>query len=188
MKYTKNYNFLKPEDNDFFNVAHFDEMMDQVDDALYRIENGSNLYIGGNRLSSEATIKDTAAEYTVLSKTSSSVADMQLFSVGMSLKLGTYAVMIRMKVSDVSKNENMIRVRFRKGSANGDIIKTIYISPAAFEANDRYKIIGTILDMENMTKGTNIYIEAAIGKTNATETVTVDYVLINPAYTSVSAV
>ena len=42
--------------------------------------------------------------------------------------------------------------------------------------------------MENMTKGTNIYIEAAIGKTNATETVTVDYVLINPAYTSVSAV
>lgn len=57
-----------------------------------------------------------------------------------------------------------------------------------FDENNKYKILGTIVDFGEVRKGTKMYIEASIMKTTIMETVTIDYMLVNPAYTSVSAV
>lgn len=181
MQKTTNYGFLKPEDDDFFDVGHFAEMMDEVDEVLAKVENSGGIYVGGLALSGEAQVKDSTAEYPVLVKDSSSVSNVTLFSKSLSVKIGTYSVMLRMKVSDTSKTEGIISVKIRKGSATGEIIKEIRISPNMFDANNKYKILGTIVDFGEVQKGTKMYVEAVIIKTNAAEKVTVDYMLINPA-------
>lgn len=104
------------------------------------------------------------------------------------LKIGTYSVMIRMKISDTTKTDSVISVKIRKGSSTGDVIKEIRISPSMFDGNNKYKILGTIVDFGEVKKGTKMHIEASILKTTIMETVTIDYMLVNPAYTSVSAV
>ena len=181
MQKTTNYGFPKPEDDDFFNVKDFADMMDKVDETLAKVENAGGIYVGGTNLSAEATINDEEAEYPVLSKNANSISEITLFSKSLTLKIGTYSVMIRMKVSDIS-------VKIRKGSSVGEIIKEIRISPNMFDANNKYKILGTIVDFGEVKKGTKMYIEASIMKTTIMETVTIDYMLVNPAYTSVSAV
>lgn len=188
MQKTTNYGFPKPEDDDFFNVKDFANMMDKVDETLAKVENAGGIYVGGTNLSTEATINDEEAEYSVLSKNASSISEITLFSKSLALKIGTYSVMIRMKVSDISKTDSVISVKIRKGSSVGEIIKEIRISPNMFDANNKYKILGTIVDFGEVKKGTKMYIEASIMKTTIMETVTIDYMLVNPAYTSVSAV
>ena len=96
--------------------------------------------------------------------------------------------MIRMKVSDLSKTDSVISVKIRKGSSAGEIVKEIRISPSMLDVNNKYKILGTIVDFGEVKKGTKMHIEASILKTTIMETVTIDYMLVNPAYTSVSAV
>ena len=187
MEQTINYGFPVPEDDDFWNVGDFADMMIRVDEILAKVEKASGIYIGGTLLSEEATTEDSGAEYTVLKKSSSKVSDIPLFSCESKLKMGTYAVMIRAKVSDVSKTENLIRLQIRKG-ISGDIIKEVLISPDMFEKNNKYKVIGTVVEFGDIKKGTKMCIEASIIKTTVSETITVDYVLINPAYTSISAI
>ena len=68
MQKTTNYGFPKPEDDDFFNVKDFADMMDKVDETLAKVENAGGIYVGGTNLSTEATINDEEAEYPVLSK------------------------------------------------------------------------------------------------------------------------
>ena len=101
MQKTTNYGFPKPEDDDFFNVKDFADMMDKVDETLAKVENAGGIYVGGTNLSTEATINDEEAEYSVLSKNASSISEITLFSKSLALKIGTYSVMIRMKVSDI---------------------------------------------------------------------------------------
>lgn len=163
-------------------------MMDKVDETLAKVENAGGIYVGGTNLSTEATINDEEAEYPVLSKNASSISEITLFSKSLALKIGTYSVMIRMKVSDISKTDSVISVKIRKGSYTGEIIKEIRISPNMFDVNNKYKILGTVVDFGEVKKGTKMHIEASILKTTIMETVTIDYMLVNPAYTSVSAV
>lgn len=188
MQKTTNYGFPKPEDDDFFNVKDFADMMDKVDETLAKIENAGSIYVGGNTLSSEAAVNDENAEYLTLRKNSSSISNVALFAKSLDVKIGTYSVMFRMKVSDITKSDAIISVKIRKGSAAGELIKEIRISPNTFDANNKYKILGTIVDFGEVKKGTKMYVEASILKTTITETVTIDYMLVNPAYTSVSAV
>lgn len=188
MQKTTNYGFPKPEDDDFFNVKDFADMMDKVDETLAKVENAGGIYVGGSALSSEATTNDEDAEYLALRKNSNSISDVTLFSKDLAVKIGTYSVMLRMKVSDVSKSDSIISIRIKKGSTAGELIKEIRISPNMFDTNNKYKILGTIVDFGEVKKGTKMHIEASILKTTITETVTVDYMLVNPAYTSVSAV
>ena len=152
MQKTTNYGFPKPEDDDFFNVKDFADMMDKVDETLAKVENAGGIYIGGTNLSTEATINDEEAEYPVLSKNASSISEITLFSKSLALKIGTYSVMIRMKVSDISKTDSVISVKIRKGSYTGEIIKEIRISPNMFDANNKYKILGTPLCMPTSYK------------------------------------
>lgn len=188
MQKTTNYGFPKPEDDDFFNVKDFADMIDKVDETLAKVENAGGIYVGGTNLSMEATINDEDAEYLALSKSTNTISETPLFSKSLALKIGTYSVMIRMKVSDTTKTDSVISVKIRKGSSTGDIIKEIRISPSMFDENNKYKILGTIVDFGEVRKGTKMYIEASIMKTTIMETVTIDYMLVNPAYTSVSAV
>ena len=111
MQKTTNYGFPKPEDDDFFNVKDFADMMDKVDETLAKVENAGGIYVGGTNLSTEATINDEEAEYSVLSKNASSISEITLFSKSLALKIGTYSVMIRMKVSDISKTDSVISVK-----------------------------------------------------------------------------
>ena len=123
MQKTTNYRFPKPEDDDFFNVKDFADMMDKVDETLAKVENAGGIYVGGTNLSTEATINDEEAEYPVLSKNASSISETMLFSKSLALKIGTYSVMIRMKVSDISKTDSVISVKIRKGSSAREIVK-----------------------------------------------------------------
>ena len=75
MQKTTNYGFPKPEDDDFFNVKDFADMMDKVDETLAKVENAGGIYVGGTNLSTEATINDEEAEYPVLSKNASSISE-----------------------------------------------------------------------------------------------------------------
>ena len=162
-------------------------MMDSVDQTMAKVENAGGIYIGGTSLSSEATVRDDLAEYLALQKSSSSVTNVALFSKAIPVKLGTYAIMIRMKVSDITKTEKMISVQVRKGTELGALIKEWLISPSMFEVNNKYKVIGSIVEFGEI-KGTKMNISASLIKTSATEKVTIDYILVNPAYTSISAV
>ena len=117
MQKTTNYGFPKPEDDDFFNVKDFADMMDKVDETLAKVENAGGIYVGGTNLSTEATINDEEAEYPVLSKNASSISETMLFSKSLALKIGTYSVMIRMKISDTTKTDSVISVKIRKGSS-----------------------------------------------------------------------
>ena len=47
MQKTTNYGFPKPEDDDFFNVKDFADMMDKVDETLAKVENAGGIYVGG---------------------------------------------------------------------------------------------------------------------------------------------
>ena len=60
--------------------------------------------------------------------------------------------MIRMKVSDISKTDSVISVKIRKGSYTGEIIKEIRIAPNMFDANNKYKILGTVVDFGEAKK------------------------------------
>ena len=75
MQKTTNYGFPKPEDDDFFNVKDFADMMDKVDETLAKVENAGGIYVGGTNLSTEATINDEEAEYPVLSKNAKSCTE-----------------------------------------------------------------------------------------------------------------
>ena len=45
MQKTTNYGFPKPEDDDFFNVKDFADMMDKVDETLAKVENAGGIYV-----------------------------------------------------------------------------------------------------------------------------------------------
>lgn len=188
MRYTSNYKFPVPEENDFFNVQHFADMMDAVDARLKKTEGAGGIYVGGAELSTDATVNDESAEYDVIQKEANSLNDVPLFSTIIDAKIGIYALMLRAKVSDIAKTASLISVKIRENNAAGQLIKEFRVSPDMFDANNKYKVLGTIIDFNTVSKGTRMYIEGAILKTSAAETVAVDYILINPAYTSVSAV
>ncbi|MFQ7764193.1 MAG: hypothetical protein ACLRH0_07155 [Blautia wexlerae] len=188
MQKTTNYGFPKPEDDDFFNVKDFADMMDKVDETLAKVENAGGIYVGGTNLSTEATINDEEAEYSVLSKNASSISEITLFSKSLALKIGTYSVMIRNEGFGYIENGFCYICKNQKGSSAGEIVKEIRISPSMLDVNNKYKILGTIVDFGEVKKGTKMHIEASILKTTIMETVTIDYMLVNPAYTSVSAV
>lgn len=143
-------------------------------------------YIGGAALSSDATGTDSKAQYAVIKKTASG-SPQALFAVASKFPPGTYSVMVRLKVSDIAVTDNLIDIVAKVNSASGTQLKKVYIKPSMFSEADKFQTIGFVVDFD-AGKGSSLYIAATLLACSTAVAVTIDYVLIAPAYTAVSSI
>ena len=149
---------------------------------------GSNgQYLGGTDLSSSATTSDEYAENKVISKATSSSAATTLFeNTVKDIKLGTYAVMVRLKSSNITSTNNLVNVKAYLNSSSGTKLGEVNIKANMFDAANKYQTFGFIVNL-NDKKGSNLYLNASLPKNATSITVAVDYVQIFPAFCSVSS-
>ena len=180
MQKTPNYGFDMPEENDFIDCDDWARMMMQVDTELKKQESYNKLagmFIGGKELSTEATVADEKARYPVIQKTSSTSAIPQ----------GLYSVMLRIKLSDNASSNNLIKIKTTLNSASGTLLKETYIKPSMLDARDKYQTFGFCVE-QNGTKTDKLFLSVSMLKTSAQNTLSIDYVVISPAYVAVSAI
>lgn len=134
-------------------------------------------YTGGEKLSPDATAKDPDAQYDVIEKSSDEIG--QIFTVNTSLQKGLYSVAIRLKVSDVSSGENILKLDI----TDGDKVISKYIKPQMLKIANKYTTIGCAAECTSGTLG----ITLSIDKVWTGQTVRVDYVTIAPAMVSISS-
>lgn len=149
----------------------------------------SGNYAGGLELSEEATVEDAKAQYTVLQKTTASTEQPMFNKTLDGLPLGTYSVMLRAKVSGNTGSEAAVNIKI-KAAGDGSLLKEIIIKPSMFSAADKFQTLGFVVDFDTV-KDDGMQIEASMPAHSSTDnavTVTVDYVLVAPAYTAVSSV
>lgn len=143
-------------------------------------------YIGGAALSSEATGTDSKAQYAVIIKTASS-SSQALFAIASKFPPGTYSIMLRMKVSNITVADNLVDIVAKVNTASGTQLKEVYIKPSMFSAADKFQTIGFVVDFD-AGKENSLYLAATLLACSTAVTVTIDYVLIAPAYTAVSSI
>lgn len=143
-------------------------------------------YIGGTALSSEATGTDSKSQYAVLKKTASG-SSQALFAIASKFPPGTYSIMLRMKVSNITVADNLVDIVAKVSSASGTQLKEVYIKPSMFSAADKFQTIGFVVDFD-AGKDNSLYLAATLLACSTTVAVTIDYVLIAPAYTAVSSI
>lgn len=190
MQKTKNYGFNKPDENDFINSNDWATMMDQVDTELKKQEEYNKLagmFIGGKELSAEATVADEKARYPVIQKTSSTSAEVKVLEKEIAIPQGLYSVMLRIKLSDNAGNTNLIKIKTTLNSASGTLLKEAYIKPSMLDARNTYQTFGFCVE-QNGTKTDKLFLSVSMLQTSAQNTLSVDYVVISPAYVAVSAI
>lgn len=141
------------------------------------ILNGMTM-LGGDALSKEeGKVTDTAAQYAVIEKSLAEVGGIFLTEV--SLPKGMYSVAIRLKVSDVSSAENILKLDI----TDGDKVMSKYIKSQMLKTANKYTTIGCAAECTSGTLG----ITLSIDKVWTGQTVRVDYVTIAPAMVSISS-
>lgn len=146
-------------------------------------------YIGGQELSEEANTEDARAQYTVLQKTTAGTEQAMFTKTLEGLPLGMYSVMLRAKVSQNTGTDAALDIKI-KVAGDGGLLKEAMIKPSMFSAVDKFQTLGFIVDFD-AARNEGMQIEAsmpAYSSADAAVTVTVDYVLIAPAYTAVSSI
>lgn len=74
------------------------------------------MFIGGTKLSSEATTVDNNAQFKIISKSNNSSSDTDLFKVNIKkLEIGTYSIMLRMKLSNVTGTNPVLNIKVFTG-------------------------------------------------------------------------
>ncbi|MDO4313787.1 MAG: hypothetical protein Q4C52_11960 [Eubacteriales bacterium] len=142
-------------------------------------------YVGGSELSEDATIEDEKAQYAIAPKTAGD-SEQVLFSKNLNgLPLGLYSAMFRMKMSEITEDVNLVDIKAKTGS-DGRLLKEIYIKPSMFNAADKFQTMGFLVDFD-ANKGDTLCIDAILLASSSAVTVTIDYVLVAPAYTAVSS-
>ena len=166
----------------------FQSDIDEIMQAIKDLGGGGSggKYIGGTELSSDATGSDSKAQYSVIKKTASS-SPQALFGVSCKVPPGSYSVMLRLKVSDIAVIDNLIDITAKVDSASGTQLKEAYIKPSMFSAADKFQTIGLVVDFD-AGKNNSLYLSATLLSCSTAVTVTIDYVLIAPAYTAVSSI
>lgn len=145
------------------------------------------MFIGGTKLSAEAINEDNNAQFKIISKSNSSSADTDLFKVNIKkLEIGTYAIMLRMKLSNVSGSNPVMNVKVYVGNAEGELIGEQNIYSYNFEAN-KFRTVGFNVNF-NAKKGSVMYIEAKAPTNSESNTIGIDYVLVSPSFVSLSSI
>ncbi len=69
MQETTHYKFKKPEDEDFFDIEHFQDMMDDVDQVLYECEENSKKVVEEARDAAQEVIDSAVTGGVVIDDT-----------------------------------------------------------------------------------------------------------------------
>ncbi len=135
---------------------------------------------GGEDLSAEATVEDSAAQFTVLQKTSSTAQDTNLFSKPINgLRKGLYSLLIRLKASANTDGNGLVKIQVSEG---GSVIETRTITAKMFEAANKYQIFGMNVDLSDSAT-----ITAVLLMNSANITVSIDYIMLQPAQTAITS-
>lgn len=135
---------------------------------------------GGPELSADANIVDASAQFSVIRKTSSTASVQTLFQKAIDgLRKGLYSLLIRVKVSSNSNNGRLIELNVTSGGA---ILETRTITANMFERAEVYQTFGLNVELND-----TVTITARLLKNSANITVSVDYVMLQPAQTAITS-
>lgn len=135
---------------------------------------------GGTNLSSAATIGDSAAQYTVIRKTSSAIQEQSLFSVPVSgIRKGLYSLLIRLKASQNTDGNGLVGL---KVSSGGVMQKQRTIIAQMFKSANTYQTFGMNVELDDSAT-----ISAALLKNSANITISIDYVILQSAQTAITS-
>ena len=131
---------------------------------------------GGPELSADANIVDASAQFSVI-RTASVQTLFQKAIDG--LRKGLYSLLIRVKVSSNSNNGRLIELNVTSGGA---ILETRTITANMFERAGVYQTFGLNVELND-----TVTITARLLKNSANITVSVDYVMLQPAQTAITS-
>ena len=135
---------------------------------------------GGPELSADASIVDASAQFNVIRKTSSTASVQTLFQKAIDgLRKGLYSLLIRVKVNSNSNNGGLIELNVTSGGA---ILETRTITANMFERAGVYQTFGLNVELND-----TVTITARLLKNSANITVSVDYVMLQPAQTAITS-
>ena len=133
---------------------------------------------GGLELSVDANIADASAQFSVIRKTSSTATVQTLFSKAIDgLRKGLYSLLIRLKVNANSDSGGLIELSVTSG---GTI--TRIITAKMFERAGIFQTFGLNVELSD-----TVTITAKLLKNSANITVSVDYVMLQPAQTAITS-
>ena len=135
---------------------------------------------GGTNLSSAATIGDSAAQYTVIRKTSSAIQEQSLFSVPVSgIRKGLYSILVRLKANQNLNGNGLIELKVTSG---GTVQKKRTIMARMFGKADTFQTFGMNAEMDD-----SAVISAILLKNSDNITVSIDYVILQSAQTAITS-
>ena len=135
---------------------------------------------GGLELSVDANIADASAQFSVIRKTSSTATVQTLFSKAIDgLRKGLYSLLIRLKVNANSDSGGLIELSVTSG---GTILETRIITAKMFERAGIFQTFGLNVELND-----TVTITAKMLKNSANITVSVDYVMLQPAQTAITS-
>lgn len=135
---------------------------------------------GGVNLSSAATIADSAAQYTVIRKTSSATQEQSLFSVPVSgIRKGLYSILVRLKANQNLNGNGLIELKVTSG---GTVQKKRTIMARMFGKADTFQTFGMNAEMDD-----SAVISAILLKNSDNITVSIDYVILQSAQTAITS-
>lgn len=142
------------------------------------ILNGMTM-LGGNALSKEeGKVTDTAAQYEVIEKSLAETGE--IFLTDISLPKGLYSVMVRMKVSDITSTENILKLEI----LDGENTTVKYIKPSMFRKANTFMTVGCAVENTSGTLKIALRVDKAlIGKTAG-----VDYLALSPAMVGITSI
>ncbi len=155
------------------NTAYLYRRYQEIVDSMEAMASG---YIyGGTDLSQEATVVDSTAEFPVLRKVSSTAANTSLFSKQINLRKGLYSLLIRLKVSGNTDGNGLVKLQA------GSEVRTI--TAKMFEKAGAYQTFG--MNVECATD--SLSVSVTLLKNSANITVSVDYIMLQPAQTAITS-
>lgn len=155
------------------NTAYLHRRYQEIVDSMEAMAPG---YIyGGADLSQEATVIDNSAEFPVLRKVSSTAANTALFSKQINLRKGLYSLLIRLKVSGNTDGNGLVKLQA------GSEVRTI--TAKMFEKAGAYQTFG--MNVECATD--SLSVSVTLLKNSANITVSVDYIMLQPAQTAITS-
>lgn len=103
------------------------------------------------------------------------------------LKFGTYAIMLRMMVSHNTSEEDIIRIQTFYATETSEILlSTTFLKPSYFKLSNNYETFGFLTDFKgNYASDAKLRIKVQLMRTPVALNITLDYIIINFAYTSI---
>ena len=143
----------------------------------------------GTDLNSLANGSDSYAQYdgNVISAAISNQGYKFFETTFEDLTLGKYSVIMRAKVTNNSSAEQCLQINVRENDASGTVLATRNVSLNMFAESDKYDTLGFTFNF-NSAKDTKLYIVGKMVGTTSGVNMSLDYISLMPAFTSMSEI